>query len=185
MHVANDKDGLNPQKRLFCKAFILTGSLQQSAKIAYPDISKGFSEVKGNRLMKDAAVIKYLKELEIKTQGTMDETVRKKQKILDELELVGFSDPRNIFSKSSEEGKNLAEMGEAAKTISTIKIITENIGEIVIRKTVEYRFHDKLKALELRGKNLKLYTEVMEAGEIVNPTPYRLPDNGMREEVRV
>jgi hypothetical protein len=184
MPESKDKDGLSPQKRLFCKAFILIGNLEQSVRIAYPGINKNYAAQKANRLMKDQYVLNHLKELEIKSQGTENETAEISKKILNELEIVGFSDPRSIYPKDSDIGKELATMGDAAKMIKAIEIVTETIGECTIRNTKKYHFHDKLKALELRGKNIKLYTEVMNhTGEIVNPIPYKLPDNGMREPV--
>lgn len=177
------EDGLTPQKRLFCKAFILTGELANSVRIAYPDVKHECIDVKANRLKKDPHVVAYLKILEEKTQGTMEDAVKKGKKILDELELVGFQDPRNIFPKDSEEGKFLAQVGDAARTIASIEITTDHIGEVQIRKTTRFKFHDKLKALELRGKNLQLYTDIVKhEGEIVSPQIYRLPDNGMREK---
>jgi hypothetical protein len=184
MPCSNDAKGLNTQKRLFCKAFILTGSLQQSTQIAYPGTTPSYAEVKGCRLMKDPAVINHIKELEVKTQGTEDDVVKKKKQILDELDLICFQDPRNIYPPESEERKELDAMGPASRTIKSIEIITETIGDVLIRRTTKYYLHDKLKALELRGKNLKLYTDLMEHyGDVTNPIPYKLPDNGMRESV--
>jgi hypothetical protein len=177
-------EGLTPQKRLFCKAYILTGVIDQSVRIAFPGMAPKSNGVKGAKLMGESEVINYIKELQLKTQGDDATVISKKKQILDELDLISFQDPRNIYPEGTEERKELDAMGPASRTIRSIEITTENIGEVMIRRTVKYTLHDKLKALELRGKNLKLYTDVMDGtGDVVNPTPYRMPDNGMRDEV--
>lgn len=177
-------EGLTPQKRLFCKAYILTGVIDQAVRVAFPGMSIKANGVKGARMMGEPEVINYIKELQIKTQGDDDVVIGKKKQILDELDLISFQDPREVYPKGTQERKELDDMGAASRTIRSIEVVTDHIGEVLIRRTVKYTFHDKLKALELRGKNLKLYTDVMDStGEVVNPVPYKLPDNGMRDEV--
>jgi phage terminase small subunit len=92
--------------------------------------------------------------------------------VLRECAAVAFSDATSYFS-IDDEGQphiDLSEMTPAQKAaIASIETDTYWEGrddEAREVKKVKLRFHDKMKALELLGKNLKLFTERLEVSAV-------------------
>ena len=138
------------------------------------------------KLMQMPHIKKMIADLEIDIEGQRDDVVAKSKKILDELEMVGFFDLRKMFDHGTEERAMLDKLGDEARAVSRIKIKKTKYRkkDVLDREEdveIDVWIHDKMKALELRGKNLKLYTDVVaDGGKVVSPEIYSLPDNGTK-----
>lgn len=131
-------------------------------------------------LLKRPHIKKMIADLEIDIEGTKKEVREKSNKILNELELIGFSDIRKMFPVGTEERELLDRLGDEARAVSKIEIKVTKFLDQREEKETKIWYHDKIRALELRGKNLKLYTDVMDHRDVVSPGIYSLPDNGTR-----
>jgi hypothetical protein len=181
----NKKDRIS--ETVFAYNYVIHQNVFKASKLANPRlVNKQSIENYGQRLLKKPNVQSLISNLIAQIHGTKEELCEKAKQILGELDVVGFLDLRNVFSKDTEEGKMLHSMGDAAKAVSRIKITENKIGGNVIGVTRELWMHNKLEALNLYGKHYKLYTEVMHhEGEIKSPNQYSLPDNGMSKPVNV
>lgn len=130
-------------------------------------VRAGYSENNADKhshqLMRDpsvkAAIDKALLEREVRVEITAD-------RVLKELYRTAFADMRQAFEEDGSL-KPIHEIPEEiARAISAIQVdeLFEGRGkdrkQIGVTRTV--RFWDKLKALELLGKHLKLYTDRVE-----------------------
>jgi hypothetical protein len=87
--------------------------------------------------------------------------------VLTELARIGYSDPIGIFNESDGTLKSLETMRpEVRRTIKSIKfeeLFDGPTGEkFVAGRVVEVKFWDKVKSLELMGKNQGLFVEKVE-----------------------
>jgi hypothetical protein len=154
---------------------------------ARPDLkNRNGAKKAATLILKKPHIKKMIADLEIDIEGTKKDVINKSNKILDELEMVGFFDIRKMFVEGTEERKMLDRLGDDARAISRVKIKrTKYKSDDHLKREedveIDVWVHDKMKALELRGKNLKLYTDVMDHNhDVVSPSIYSLPDNGTR-----
>lgn len=92
-----------------------------------------------------------------------------KEKVLNELCKIAFLDPSNIVDFKSGNIKDNANSEDLA-AISQLKVEIDRRGNI----KREYKFNDKIKALELLGKNLNLYTDKVDVNGSI---PVVIKDN--------
>lgn len=111
---------------------------------------------------------------------------RTAERVLDELELLAFSDPANYFEDDEKEGlqlKMLHKMDACRRSIKKIKHTKSEtiIGdERYVENKYEYELWDKVKALERLGEYFKLFND-RRADDSDNPDNrprVYLPDNG-------
>ena len=171
---------MNPRTILFCHRYVLCNNETQAASEAYPKLTRESAANKGYTLLKNPAVKKYIAKLQEEIHGSKEQVTDKAKQVLDELDLVGFSDIRVFFPEGTEERKFLDRAGISARAVESIEITENRYGvgpDVRVEKNTKFKLHNKMKALELRGKNLKLYTDLIQGVVITKPEVY-VPDNG-------
>jgi hypothetical protein len=172
-----DRGVLPPAVQLFCHRYIITGNKTKSIEEAFKTIRGKSAKVKACRLLDRADVKKYVASLQKDIHGTKEEVVDVAKNVLAELDLIGFSDIKDFFEDGTKESDYLKKIGRNTRAIESLEITDDLIGGVVQRKTMKIKLHSKIKGLEWRGKNLKLYTDMVEGTIITKPETY-VPDNG-------
>ena len=87
------------------------------------------------------------------------------QKILNELDKLGFSDVRKLFNDDGSI-KEVSQLDDdTAAAIAGIEIqecVEDKDGNVVVPRTRKIKIIDKLKAIEMLGRNLKMFTDKVE-----------------------
>lgn len=164
----SNNGGLNPKQRLFVAEYLKDKNGKQAA------IRAGYSpktaEVQASRLLSVVKVKAAVEESLGKVHKKLDISA---ERIREELSRIAFSDMAD-YVKVGTEGevtiKPFEEMPEgASRTISGIKevrrIMNSSEGDgkdIILEARLEYKHHDKLKALELLGKDQGMFKEKVE-----------------------
>ena len=139
---------------VFCNEYLLLHGVKPAIKLAYkkafPYCSDNTAKSNGWKLLKQERVKKYIevglniikKDLESKFEIT-------KKKVLRDVAEIAFLDPREIFD---ENGKLIPLALLPPHITKSIHIVEVNsCGEI------KYKFHDKMKAMELLARYLNLF----------------------------
>lgn len=87
------------------------------------------------------------------------------QEILAELKKLGFSDVRKLFNNDGSIKEVSALDDDTAAAIAGIEIQEEACdkdGETIVPRTRKIKIIDKLKAIEMLGRNLKMFTDKVE-----------------------
>ncbi|HTL13079.1 MAG TPA: terminase small subunit [Bdellovibrionota bacterium] len=151
----------NPRREAFCQEYLVDKNATKAAERA--GYSKNSAQEQGSRLLSDAMVRARVDELlanqEKRTQITAD-------RVLKELARVAFMDLSGAYNDA---GGLLAvkDMPEdVRRAIAGVKIYDEFDGvgreREKIGETTEIKTIDKVRALELLGKHLKLFTDKLE-----------------------
>lgn len=135
------KRGLTPRQAAFVREYLLDLNATQAATRA--GYSPQTADTQGPRLLEnvgvreaiDAALDKRAAKLELKAED-----------VLRELQKIGFADPDAPEAPKAEEELDPGPFG----------------GALERRRGASLRFEHKLKALELLGKHLKLFTDKVE-----------------------
>jgi len=180
-------DGLTIKERMFCHSFIIHQNGSRALREAGYKFNPAAGNVYVNTLFKKEPVKKYLAMLSKKIQGDQEAVCDEAKKVLKELGISAFSDPRNYFTVDKNgivTLNQLDKLGEKARAIAKIKQTVS--GSINNRtQTTEISFHSKMDALKLLGEHHKLYTQlVRHSGEVISPIIYKLPDDGSSEPVK-
>lgn len=137
-----DATQLTDPQRAFCDAYLgdPTRHATRAYQVAYPKIKReGAARTNASRLLTNPKVNAYL-------QARLDKLHAKaavtQQRIIDELACVAFFDSRALFDEFGEK-RLIQDMDEST---------ARGMGSM----------SDKLRALELLGKNLKMWTEKVE-----------------------
>jgi phage terminase small subunit len=170
MAVANDKH------KKFCDEYIKCLNPRQAYKKVYGEKTKdSTADVNASKLLKNTKVIEYLKEKQDKLRKRTEIT---EDMIIKELALVAFSD-RTKYAKVVEKIKLVGndEVGYKEIKYKSVEItntddLEENDKKVIsgIKETkfgIEVDTYDKMKALELLGKHLGIFTDKVEhSGDI-------------------
>jgi len=162
------QDRITRQQILFCYEFVNSNFNQTKAALAANYSKRSASQI-ANRLLKQDKIQEKINEIMQKKMSEIDVTTTD---VVQELKLLAFSDIKNILSWDDKQiaivpSSKLKEFSKCIKSISLIeKEIPFEIGKgqttnTILRK-VRIELHDKLKALELIGKNLKMFTDKVE-----------------------
>lgn len=149
------------QKR-FCDEYLIDLNATKAYKVAYPKCKKDeTASAAGSRLLGNVKVQEYIsekmKEREKRTEITQD-------KVLKELSNIAFLDIRKLYNDSGGL-KNIQDIDEeTAKAISSLETLEEYDGygedREQIGDTQKVKLLDKVKALELLGKHLGMFSDV-------------------------
>lgn len=149
---------MNQKQKAFATEYVIDYNATQAA------IRAGYSEKtaysQGARLLKNDEIQEAVKELE---EAASERTAITKDMVLRELARVAFVDPRKLFD---EEGRpkdiRFLDPGTAA-ALSSVDIYEEfdYIGDEkeLTGYTKKYKWSDKLRALEMLGKHLGMFTD--------------------------
>ena len=171
----------DPLKKNITKAAIAAGYSKKSAHVT------------ASRMLKNAKIKLAVLEIEQSQEKRIEITT---DKILQELALIAFSDPAHYIEIEPDGNMRVLPFGDmppgasrAIKGVKTSHKIKEEAaaGEradkpsetVILHSSLEYSHHDKMKALELLGKNKKLFIDVKEVrGEVDLITPTGLQELG-------
>jgi phage terminase small subunit len=101
------------------------------------------------------AIQKAIEDRQKRTQITSD-------RVLNELARVGFSDIRGAFNEHGALKRPEDWDDATAAAISSIEVVTKNIGDGEVEYVHKIRLWDKKGSLELIGKHLKMFTDKVE-----------------------
>lgn len=135
-----DEYGLNARERNFADEYIANGrNATQAYKKISPKAKDTTCATKGLEMVRKQLVSDYIK---MKTKERLDATNLTAQDVIDELISIGFGKIQTSTSKQFDNLKN------------------ELVLDMEFENTAKYE--DRLKALELLGKNLSMFTDKQE-----------------------
>lgn len=164
---------LTSNRKIFCDEYLIDLNATRAYKAAYKSCKKDeTARTNGSRLLTNANIKTYIdermKERELRTEITQD-------RVLKELAKIGFAnatDYAKIVEKEYEVdkyGSDGAVVGKELKMLTVVELeLTENIEESKqaaissIKRGangIEVKLNDKVKALELIGKHLGMFTD--------------------------
>lgn len=154
---------LSVKHEAFCQEYIRDLNAGAAYKRVYPKSSLKTAETNGPKLLRKAQIKDRVKEL---MQGTFEEYKIDRVKILKELELLATV---NMAEALNEDGsmKKVSEMPLAVqKALSGIDTqeIYEGTGQdrVYVGDLKKIKLFDKTRSLEMLGRHLKLFTDVVE-----------------------
>ena len=157
----------NSRHDRFCREYIKDLNGTRAAIAA--GYAKKSAKVTASQLLTNPNVQALLAKLTKKHADKLDLST---EKVLFELSRVGFSNMLD-YIKTTEDGgayvdlSNLTQEQAAAIQEVTVDEYTEGRGKAARRvKRTKFKLADKIRALELLGKYLKLFTERVEVGGI-------------------
>lgn len=174
---------LTPKQETFATGIASGLSQAEAYRQAYPRSQKWKDEavwVKASQLMSDGKVQLRVQELGAKAAAANEVTVGR---IVRELALIAFGSKRTVMSWGPggvvlKDSETLTD--DEAAVVSEVKETTSATGGSLSLKT-----HDKVKALELLGKHVGMFTDKVElTGKDGGPmqttetVQFYLPDNG-------
>jgi len=171
-----NKNKLTPKQRMFVKEYLVDLNATQAAIRA--GYSKRTASEQSARLLANVKIQKHL-QTDIKKRGERVEI--KADSVLKELGNVVFFDPRRIYDENGNL-KHIKDMDEdVAKAITSHKVIKVESDEKATYTTIEIKWADKLRAVELSMKHLGMLNEkvdVEHSGDIdINVTLKGLDDD--------
>ena len=145
--MAKDKN-LNAREQRFADEYISNGrNATQAYKTIQPNAKDTTCASNGARMLRNAKVSKYIEE---KTRERLNASNLTAQDVIDELIAIGFAKPQKGVSKQYDRLNN------------------ELVLDMEYENTAKHE--DRLKALELLGKNLALFTDKAEIEHIGHVT---------------
>jgi len=152
---------LSDKQVKFIEYYLLLGNATKAAiKAGY---AKGTASSQGSQQINKAIVFA---EIEKRRRANLRKLSLKSEDIVKELIKIGFSDPTDVMEWKDnvlvlKDSKDLPDFVKPA--IKSIKQTMTKSGPVI-----ELRFHDKLKALELLGRNFGIWHDKIEV-EVVKP----------------
>ena len=147
---------LNERMKRFCREYIIDNCAQQAAIRA--GYAEGSAHVVSSRLLRQPLIQQEINQL---LEKQIKRTEVNADRIINELAGIAFGNLKDIEKAILENNldKLLANLTREQSTfISTITQRDLTSG----KKLTTIKFHDKIKALELLGKHLSLFTEKLQ-----------------------
>lgn len=146
---------MTPKQQRFVDEYLIDPNAARAYTAAY-GVTGPSAEAAGSRLLRNVKVAEAIRVAQLRRSERTGVTA---DRVVDELAVIGFSDPRHYATTKT--GLALAEQApEAAmRAVSSVKQwskIGEDGNEV---EAVEYRFWDKNAALEKLGKHLGMFVE--------------------------
>jgi phage terminase small subunit len=149
---------MNGKQRAFATEYVIDYNATQAA------IRAGYSErsaySQAHELLKKPEIQAAIKELE---NAAAERAAVNKDMVLKELARVAFVDPRRLFDENGKP-KDLTTLdADTAAALASVDILEEfdyNDGNReFVGYTKKYKWADKLRALEMLGKHLGMFTD--------------------------
>ena len=161
------------QKR-FCDEYLIDLNATRAYKVAYPNCKKDeTASAAGSRMLGNVKVQEYIsgkqKEIEKRTEVTQDMVVQ-------ELAKIAFFNIKDIYSENGtlkqikDIDDNTSRAIASVKTLQKTGSMKINVNmegqdkeiplEHIDEQTIEFKTNDKVKALELLGKHLGMFSDV-------------------------
>ena len=149
---------MNDKHKAFASEYVIDYNATQAA------IRAGYSEKtaysQGNRLLKNVDVQALIKELEAKASKRTEVS---KDMVIKELARIAFVDPRNLFDEEGRPKDIRFLDSDTAAALSSVDIYEEfdynGDEKELMGYTKKYKWADKLRALEMLGKHLGMFTD--------------------------
>lgn len=157
---------LTEKQKLFTNEYLIDLNATRAYKEVYKSVKKDeTARANSSRLLKKPNIQAYLdtqmKEREQRTKITQD-------KVLKELSYIGFANATNYARVIESNGLKVVELEVTNKLPEDKQAAIASIKEGA--NGIEVKLHDKVKALELIGKHLGMFTDKIEhSGSINNP----------------
>jgi phage terminase small subunit len=152
------KKKLTDKQQQFVEEYLVDLNVTQAAlragyseKTAY---SIGHENLKKPEVQE--AIQRAVQERQERTRVTAD-------RVIQELARIGFADFRNVFDESGNLKDPTMLDEETAAAISSIEVVTKNLGEGEVEYINKIKFWDKNSSLEKLGRHLKLFTDKVDA----------------------
>lgn len=142
---------LTDKQRRFCEEYLVDLNATQAA------IRAGYSESTANRIASENLSKPDIQEYIHKLKKARSERTRiTADMVLQELGKVGFSNVKDYLNEDLTMKELPAITRKKAKAIQSIKkTVTEFEGGV--KEVIEFRLHDKLKALEMIGRHIGFF----------------------------
>lgn len=148
---------LTEKQKQFVEEYLIDLNATQAAIRA--GYSKKMADKIGHQLLGKTrvkqAIQDAIEDRQKRTQVTSD-------RVLHELANLGFSDIRGAFTDSGTLKRPEEWDDKTAAAISSIEVVTRNLGEGEVEYIHKIKLWDKKGALELIGKHLKMFTDRVE-----------------------
>lgn len=149
---------MNKKQSAFASEYVIDYNATQAA------IRAGYSQKTaysmGHELLKKIEIQEAIKDLEAAAAAR---AAISKDKVIRELARVAFVDPRKLFDENGRP-KDLESLDDdTAAALASVDIFEEydfdDGNRVLIGHTKKYKWADKLRALELLGKHLGMFTD--------------------------
>ena len=182
----------NDKHERFCQEYLIDLNRTQAAIRA--KYSEKTANEQGSRLLANVSIQERIAELQ---KERAERTEVTQDMVIKELAIVGFSDLADYIRINEDTGaiiaKSFEEMPEgksrALQSIKEDRVIKEDAkGEqVTVYDKINFRLHDKLKALELIGKHLGMFVEKFDVGDelkklLIERIITKENPNGVKEE---
>lgn len=158
---------LNAKQQRFAQEYLVDLNATQAAIRA--GYSKKAAEVTGHRLLSNAKVASAIaiaqKKRSSRTEITQD-------RVLEELARIGFSDLRRAFDAHGNLLRPEEWPDDMASAISSVEVVTKNLGDGEIERVHKIRTWDKNTALEKIAKHLNMQAGSNDARVILEVVKY-------------
>lgn len=143
------------EHKIFCDEYLIDFNATRSYKAAYgDDLTDETAAVNGSRLLRNAKVSNYIgeriKEREKRTEITQDDVVRSLKMILD----------ANVTDVVNAKGQYKITVKDTSEIPKELQFAIKSIKPS--KAGIEVEFYDKLRAAELLGKHLGMFTDKFE-----------------------
>lgn len=159
--------GLTPQQLIFANEYMIDFNGKRAAiKAKY---SENTAEQQASRLLSNVKVKKYI---DAKTKKAIEKCIITKEQVLQELANIALANGTDFAEVEELEYEVKDSDGNGTGKYKTYKTVSiKNTGEVSQNKRsaiagieqtqtgIRVKQHDKVKALELLGKHLELFTE--------------------------
>lgn len=139
---------MTPEQVMFCHEYIVDFNGTRSARAA--GYSPKALRSTASRLLTHSNVRTLVNHLKLQRMKRIEVTA---DKVVQELARIAFHDTADFMDKtgSSVSIKDFDAMGDQTRVIKTIKTAPGGVMELVL--------HDKMKALEMLGRHMSLFTD--------------------------
>ena len=163
---------LTQKQKLFVDEYLIDLNATRAYRKAYPDVKRDETAAQaGSRLLRNVKVDDYIKE---RMNKRAERTEVTQDMVIKELAKIGFAQITDFVEVDEQNNVIIRATGEIDKNkIGAIAGIKES------QSGVEIKMNDKVKALELLGRHLAMFTDKQEVAATISLEKYLQDvDNG-------